>query len=277
MSEGQHQLVFVAGLHRSGTTPLARLLAAHPQVSGFSGTGEKEDEGQHLQSVYPPARVYGGAGKFAFSPAAHLTEHSPLAVPANAERLFAQWAPHWDLSRPVLVEKSPPNLVMTRFLQALFPLARFLVVARHPVVVALSTRKWTGLTSLRRLLEHWLAAHELFLADAPHLRRLEVVLYEHLISDPGATLADVGAFLDLTGPVPQESVDARRSTAYERQWEQLRASRNPLQRHALGRIESELGDRIRRFGYDLDDLGVARGLPPVAVAAPPRRPGDPGP
>lgn len=261
-----HRHVFVAGLHRSGTTPLARLLAGHPQVSGFSGTGVTEDEGQHLQSVYPAARTHGGAGRFAFSPAAHLTEDSPLAVPASREALLAQWSPHWDLSRPVLVEKSPPNLVMTRFLQALFPEARFVVVVRHPVVVALSTSKWTGMTSLRRLLEHWLTAHELFLEDAAHLRRVHVVLYEHLVNDPAGTLAGVGDFLDLEGPVPHESVDARRSSEYEQRWAQLQASRNPLHRRALRRTRDELGERVRRFGYELDDLSVARGLPPLTAA-----------
>ena len=60
----EHRFVFLAGLHRSGTTLLARLLAAHPEISGFSGTGEPADEGQHLQSVYPAARVYGGPGRF---------------------------------------------------------------------------------------------------------------------------------------------------------------------------------------------------------------------
>jgi hypothetical protein len=33
-----HRFVFLAGLHRSGTTLLARLLAAHPEISGFSDT-----------------------------------------------------------------------------------------------------------------------------------------------------------------------------------------------------------------------------------------------
>ncbi len=52
---GRHSLAFIAGLHRSGTTPLTRLLAAHSEVSGFSNTHVEEDEGQHLQQVYPSA------------------------------------------------------------------------------------------------------------------------------------------------------------------------------------------------------------------------------
>src|SRR5262245_57774566 len=86
------RLVVVAGLHRSGTTPLARLLSAHPEVSGFADTGVKEDEGQHLQDVYPSARQYGGAGRFGMDPRSHLTESSPLVTPENAQRLLGQWA-----------------------------------------------------------------------------------------------------------------------------------------------------------------------------------------
>ena len=56
----------------------ARLLAAHPEVSSFSGTDVPADEGQHLQTVYPAAKVYGGP-RFGFAPESHLTEESPLA------------------------------------------------------------------------------------------------------------------------------------------------------------------------------------------------------
>ena len=77
-SPRERRLLFVGGLHRSGTSLVHRCLTRHPEVSGFSGTGVPEDEGQHLQTVYPPAYAHGGPGRFGFDPDAHLTESSPL-------------------------------------------------------------------------------------------------------------------------------------------------------------------------------------------------------
>src|SRR4029450_12617693 len=79
-----HRLGVAGGLHRSGTTPLARTLAAHPQVSGFAGTGAREDEGQHLQTVYPRVRDYGGARHFALPPPPPPTEDTPTGTPGAA-------------------------------------------------------------------------------------------------------------------------------------------------------------------------------------------------
>src|SRR5205814_5485769 len=117
----EHRFVFLAGLHRSGTTLLARLLAAHPEISGFSGTGVPADEGQHLQSVYPAAKVYGGPGRFGFAAESHLTESSPLASEESARTLLEEWSTHWDLSRPLLLEKSPPDPLKTPLPQAPLP------------------------------------------------------------------------------------------------------------------------------------------------------------
>src|SRR5207249_5367403 len=63
---GDHRFVFVGGLHRSGTSLMARTIAGHPEVSAFTGTGVPEDEGQHLQTVYPKPSARQQAGRFAF-------------------------------------------------------------------------------------------------------------------------------------------------------------------------------------------------------------------
>jgi hypothetical protein len=261
-----HRLVVVGGLHRSGTTPLTRCLAAHPQVSGFEHTGVEEDEGQHLQDVYPSARAHGGPGRFALAPAAHLTEASPLLTPGTAARLLDQWRPHWDLTRPVLVEKSPPNLVMTRFLQGAFPDARFVMVVRHPAIVSLSTRKWARLRSLGALLEHWFAAHRIFEEDAAFLHRLLVVKYEHLVADPQATLAGIAAFLELDGEIPADRIDTRRSATYERQWSDL-ATGNPWRRERFRSLRRRHEVAATHFGYSLLDLDRADPFP-VGSSAP---------
>lgn len=261
------RLVFVAGLHRSGTTALARVLAEHPEVSGFTGTSAKEDEGQHLQDVYPPARAHGGAGRFALAPAAHLTEASALATDDNARRLLDSWSPHWDLEQRLLLEKSPANLLMTRFLQRIFPGSAVVAVVRHPVTVSLSTRRWSGpTTGMSRLLEHWLHAHETFRADTTHLRRVHVVSYERLVTDSAAVLGGIGDFLGLTGPVPTGGLDGSRSDRYRTEWERMRTGR--LERLRTDRLVRRYGERVAALGYRLDDLDHADPFPVAGTPAP---------
>ena len=251
-----HRFVFLAGLHRSGTTLLARLLAAHPGVSGFSGTGVDADEGQHLQTVYPPAKVWGGPGRFGFAPEAHFTEEQ--ASPEKARTLFEEWAPHWDLSRPVLVEKSPPNLLKTRFLQALFPGSRFVVIVRHPIPVSIPTARWRGTRRYDRMIEHWLRCHDVFEADRPHLERVHVLTYEELVREPEATLRATFEFLELEPIAPSEPVQGGANEKYFRQWDEMK--RDLRMRALLDFTELRYERRVRRWGYRLSRSGRSQGL-----------------
>ncbi|MFL6069728.1 MAG: sulfotransferase family protein [Actinomycetes bacterium] len=250
---GDQQLVFVGGLHRSGTTLLARLLASHPDATGLSGTGAPEDEGQHVQDVYAPAERHGGTGRFALKAKAHLTEESPLATPESAQRLWEAWRPYWDSDQRFLIEKSPPNIVMGRFLQQLYPTAAFVFIVRHPVTVTLATRKWRKRTSLPRLMSNWFRAHERTQSDLSSLHRVHMVSYEWLITDPASVMTEVTQFLQMPGTIDTSSVDAGGSTRYEQEWKSLLADghRGAVKAH------HRFASRARRYGYDLDSLSVA--------------------
>jgi hypothetical protein len=248
-----HRLVFVGGLHRSGTTPLVRWISRHPAVSGFHDTGVWEDEGQHLQTVYPVSGQHGGPGRFAFHEAAHLTEHSPLSTPANRTKLAKEWAVHWDLSRPVLVEKSPGNLVRMRFLHALFPDASFVMIVRHPIATAFATQKWLRRT-LSSLIRHWVIAHERFATDAERVPRVMLIRYEELVAEPQAVLDSIFNRLGLPPLTQRWEVQTGLNAGYLERWE---ARGNPYRAARRAIVGARFESRVARFGYSLrrpDDL-----------------------
>ncbi len=248
-----HRYVFVGGLHGSGTSLVHRWLRAHPAVSGFSGTGVPQDEGQHLQRLLPTARSLGGRGRFGFAPQAHLTEASDLAVPSSAVKLLADWDVHWAGECAVRVEKSPPNMLRFRLLQSLFPGALFVLVLRHPLAVAASTRskgKLSRFRSRRALVKHWLHCHETFAGDRPSIQHLVVLRYEELVAAPEKGLDLVFSALGLPGIPAPERVDRTRDRAAAAQWE-ARLGRAPRPTRLL-KLESQVLD----WGYSLEGFGT---------------------
>lgn len=247
------RLVFIGGLHRSGTTALGRVLAAHPEMSGLVDTGVEEDEGQHLQDVYPAARLLGGPGRFARATEAHLGPTPRHGRREQRERLLRAWLPHWDTDRRYLVEKSPPNLIMGRYLQSVFPGSSLIVIVRHPVVVTLSTKKWRKTSTLESLAEHWFIAHELFREDASALDRLHVLRYEDLVLRTAQSLAQIEGFLGLQSPLDGDLIDSSRSDRYVDQWKQMENG-SPAQRYRRKRIERRYSERAWEYGYDMADV-----------------------
>jgi len=240
--------VFIAGLHRSGTSLLHRCLGEHPEISVMCGTGVPEDEGQHLQTVYPRASRFGGPGSFGFAPQAHLTEDSSLVTEENRLQLQREWAPYWEPGKRIQLEKTPQNLIQTRFLQAMFPASRFIVLTRHPLAVAYATRKWNH-GSLYDLLRHWFHCHEVFEGDRTALQHVLLVRYEDLVDDPTNVLQRVYGFLGLP---PQAPAVAVRGGVNERYFDMWRSDRSSLRSRAYTRfLMDHFEDRAAAYGYTL--------------------------
>ncbi len=275
-----YKFIFIGGLHRSGTWLQTHCMEGHTEISRLGQKGNpKKAEGQFLQTVYPDDSYYGGVGQLGFHPEIHLTEESPIVTDENRKKLFEEWGQYWDMSKPYLLEKTPANLLRSRFLQAMFPSSYFVFVIRHPVAVALAQQKWSG-TSLVSLIEHWLVCHETLREDAKYLKNYLVLRYEDFIRDPSSSLEKSYSLLGLDSEPYNEEIDPSGNDKYFKIWE--RACRQKKNTKALPHriicklmpyaarygypvtfLENEVHSTIRRyearansFGYSLEDLGA---------------------
>jgi hypothetical protein len=243
--------VFICGLHRSGTSLLGRNIARLENCTGFKHTGVTEDEGQYLQDIYPIAKVYGGAGKFGFDPRAHVTETSPLLTPENALKLRQSWERYWDASKTIRVEKTPGNLLKTRFLQAMFPDSYFIAIRRHPVPVSMAHQKWkVSLSPLHKLFEHWLHCHALFEQDSKDLKHFYELSYEDYVRAPDQYHEEIAAFIGTQVPEsPMEQVTGAHNEKYFERWSGL--LNNSLFKGYYRFIAAKYEPQFTKYGYSL--------------------------
>lgn len=236
-AEARHLHVFICGLHRSGTSPLHEIMKQHPLITGFSSTGKPKDEGQHLQSVLGRDGDYGGPGAFCFDPRAHLTEKDVPEYAARLPELFVSWAQHWDAEKPIRIEKSPPNLIRSRFLQAVFSDARFVFIVRHPLAVARATQKWSHAAE-ESLFRNWLKGHAIMLEDAQFLQRSCCVRYEDLVAERDKTLARVWRLAGVSGVALEAESFVDHNAVY-------------LEKSSGFQLNADEQALLAKFGYEL--------------------------
>ncbi len=250
MSKILNKYIFVCGLHKSGTSLFAKMLASHPDVSSFSNTGFPQNEGQFLQSVYPIAREYGGPGRFGFHKEMQITESSKLLTKGNILKLANEWHSYWDVSKKVFLEKSPPNILKSRFLQAVFPNSFFIFIIRHPIAVSYATLKWSK-TSIPDLLDHWVTCHEIMYKDLQYLNNKFVVSYEDFVDNPKSIIKKTHDWVGIK-PVDVffDSVNNKNNYYFEL-WnhEYKKLSRGT---YLFDRYDN-LNKEVLKFGYNLFD------------------------
>ena len=118
----RNNLIFIAGMPRSGTTLTAQILAAHPQVSSIGET----DRMNKLDIAFR-------RGYWHQAPEARMLENAKKGeLRAQAQETIRFFDAITDPERPWIVEKSPTNYESMGYIHLCFPQARFIHCRRHP-------------------------------------------------------------------------------------------------------------------------------------------------
>jgi Sulfotransferase family len=242
----KHFWLFVLGLNNSGTTLIVDLLKTHPTMRWLP------NEGQYLTRGLPLPRDFGVPRRFADRlDIFHWTEAND---PAPAARIQYDWAAHYPQRPGILVEKSPPNTLRSRWLQHNFRPARFLAITRHPYAVCEGIRRREG-HRIDDAARHWTMANEWMLDDIKHLEHCLYISYEDLCARPQDYLTRLQAFLGLEIPFDQQVLaKPRRIHNIDNAPELIRnfneRSLAQLSADDIATIDRIAGPLMERLGYD---------------------------
>ena len=165
------QYLFVLCPPYCGSTLLWKLLATSERVSALP------NEGQFLPEVEPIMR--------------ERPWDRTLELPWDD--IKAAWEHYWDPTKPVLLEKSPPNIVRANAIAEHFVPAQFVIMVRNPYAHAeglMRRNEWP----LRRAANFALMCLRTQAENAASLTDTLVFTYEDLVADPPSACAQLAAF-----------------------------------------------------------------------------------
>lgn len=243
--------LFLVGCYNSGTTLLSRLLGTHPEIAALPV------EGQFLTDQFPAD--YELAVPRMWTMREDLFRLTEADQGPAARRLTREWAMRLDRSRPIFLEKSPPNAARTRWLQAHFESPSFVAIVRNGYAVAEGIRRkaephhlpegW----SIADCARQWARSNEILLEDAEHLDRVLWVTYEELAAAPDETLDRILEFAN----VARGAIDTGRDWKIHERRDSIRdmnaesiARLDPAERAQITAIARPM---LERFGYDVLD------------------------
>lgn len=202
------RMVFICGVHRSGTTLLERLLTTRYEVA-YLRAYVPASEGQHMQSVFKAGTIYGGPGKFAFSQKMIDDLKAMTDYEAYREQITADWSRFVVGDYPLLLEKSPSHMCKMWWLRQVFPGCKFIIMTRDPRAVSAATDKWSK-TSLPELMMHWNAAYSIAMDD--YLEEdCTIIRYEDLVERPEAEIDRLAAFIECAPRTIEGELEERHS------------------------------------------------------------------
>jgi hypothetical protein len=236
--------VFIAGCSNSGTSLLSAILSMHPLI------GSLPDEGQFCTNQLPLNRNIGQKRLWAIPPEKmYMDENSETTI--DLTKLKKQWAVRFNnVKSTILLEKSPPNTVRLRWLQANFKNAFFIGIHRNGYAVAEGIKRKVG-HPVELGAKQWANANQILLTDFDHLHNKLLISYERLTEQPEETIQDICSFLEITPPLDSEKINS--TFKIHGQINKIKnmndISIKNLSMNELRIIEAEAGNMLERMNY----------------------------
>lgn len=238
--------VFILGCNNSGTSLLYHLLSKHYQIASFP------IDGQFLTTVFKVPMTL-NVGRLWTEKIEHfrLTEKD---TDIDHKRLIFDWMSQIKSdNRPIIIEKSTPDTIRSRWLQNVFPSSYFIGITRNGYAVAegISRRKRVD---IRRGARHWIMANNLMINDAKFLSKLKMVKYEDLVEKPESVVFDILEFIgadkesynmDFQKRIRLHNIDRKSSVI--RNFNEKSIKRIPKQ--VLHELALDIEPVMKRLGY----------------------------
>lgn len=242
--------LFVVGCYNSGTTLLAEMLSRHPNISGLPTEGHFiTDQFTKDYEVGLP-RMWAGREELF-----RLTEndHGPDPI-----RVKKEWGMRFDLSKPVLLEKSPPNTVRARWLNQHFSPAFFVAIVRNGYAVAEGISRKGNPMHLRdgwpieQSALQWRRSVEVLEDDSAYLENFIWMKYEDFVHDPEAELQRITEFVGIS---KFDSFDIQSNFSIHERNESIKNmnddSFNKLSKDQINKINEIASETLLRWDYNL--------------------------
>lgn len=238
-----HEVIFIVGLPRSGSTLFEQILASHPSVEGAS---ELPDLEQTLNEESSRRRQ-------------PLLQWLGAATASDWQRLgqrYLELTRRWRRHKPRHTDKLPSNWLLSGVLGAMLPGARIIDARRDPLEAGWSCYKQQfyrlphfacTLTDIAAYIRDYEQLMAIWQEQSP--QRIRIQRYEALLAAPEPETRALLTFLGL--PFDNACLDYQHAMRHVRTASAAQV-RQPLQRDTA---------RARHYGALLDPLRTGLGLP----------------